>query len=917
MGTTGYGTGHAPKIGNVDKGTLEADDNYSGTWGGTQKKWGAESQQALEDAYTGTTSVAQQQLQAGMGAAQQSMAAQAQARGSNPLAQRAALQAGGQMQAGAANASAQLRAQEILGAQQMRADYFNQQAQGHMGFEQMKLDREIAQAEMEQRHREYLSAEEERDRQFGSQIAGQVMGGIATAAMLSDEECKRISAEYGIPIEQVDASLGGSYHPKARELRGQNYDYEAMLGPGTVTSHGEYVQRGESPTVFRTARGWDQRWERPGPVVIKPRDMGGTPYKDPGERRDYVMDTLAAENADEYSKVLNRYAADRRERIRPIRDSSGKSIIDSETRGEKLEQEMISQADADMRGPMAKKESRPEPWSSYGKGEILSKSRLRGLIDRPPSTHGEEPRPYPQSGGLSDEKSKKDILELAGENRMLRMANSVLQDRAAGGSIGGSIKGKSAGTEKSLVNSRAAQAGYLAGSDADAVMGRGGPYKISESAKRASRIADEVRGGYSDDPNDWTYKGSAVGYNPVGGMEFRRAVNDVWDEQGPEAAEKFMEEFRQLPPLKQRSMVPNAAFREQFRRNEEAGRDWWIPYKYEYGPDFEDQPDPTMMEGSGFPNKFPDETSRIPNKNYSVEKFMLGQQAGYVPQSHRAYEEYLDTAETGYGPMPADYKLYPERYKQPEYRDPMDEVDFLARGMRFQREEAENAANPSTGAVGASAIVEDPDFGEKRRRYKEFRDKEGWLSPKTFSLSDENSKRIVGEQAATIKALESALLESDGGYRTLSEQIAYQHPAEKAMMADASALRGAGKPVLMDRQQRMEAASNWVQENPHEANKLIQGTPLIEYEYNDRAQRDMGMPPGRRMGTGARALNRAGPIGAGITEQTPNGMMTIKPDEGVGAALGMGAVAGRKNLEQDAELEALKQRLHEIERSNY
>ena len=42
--------------------------------------------------------------------------------------------------------------------------------------------------------------------------------------------------------------------------------------------------------------------------------------------------------------------------------------------------------------------------------------------------------------------------------------------------------------------------------------------------------------------------------------------------------------------------------------------------------------------------------------------------------------------------------------------------------------------------------------------------------------------------------------------------------------------------------------------------------------------------------------------------------MTIKPDEGVGAALGMSAVAGRKNMEQDAEIDMLRQRMLEMER---
>lgn len=164
-------------------------------------------------------------------------------------------------------------------------------------------------------------------------------------------------------------------------------------------------------------------------------------------------------------------------------------------------------------------------------------------------------------------------------------------------------------------------------------------------------------------------------------------------------------------------------------------------------------------------------------------------------------------------------------------------------------------------------------------------------------VSDEHSKNVM---------------ESIAGL--LSSDLAHRDPYRAIGMAARAAKRnssGAAQPG----EQAVDIVNPWPMAQKTYADQpmrqeLAASTPLFEYEYNDKAQKELGMPPGKRVGTGARAVESGGPLGEEIVGEAPGGVKTIKADEGVGAALGMSAAAQRQAEETRKRVDEISAKLN-------
>lgn len=184
-----FNAGPAPKVNKVYRGGYDdgGASGYADDWGRAQMRAGQNEQERLASIQSGEGSVAAQQMRAGLGQAQQAMAAQAGAGGSNPLAQRAAINAGAQMQQRGVTDAAALRAQEMAAARDSLANYYQRQAQGHMGYDHMNQQGQIAEEKLRRDHARHRTEQEAAQRNFAMQILGTAAN---AGSMLSDERAK-------------------------------------------------------------------------------------------------------------------------------------------------------------------------------------------------------------------------------------------------------------------------------------------------------------------------------------------------------------------------------------------------------------------------------------------------------------------------------------------------------------------------------------------------------------------------------------------------------------------------------------------------------------------------------------------------------------------------------------------------------
>lgn len=224
---------------------IGVDDDFGGSWAGAAKKQAEIARQGLEQAESGN-SAAQHQMQIGLAQAQTAGAQQAVGRGSNPLAQRAAMYNSSQM-ANQANAqSGLLRAQEVANARNQYMGAMGQQAQGEMGYSQLGLQQQIAQAKSDQNWQKMQLDEEERERQFGMQMMGTAMS-MAGMAGMSDERTKNIlSTNDGFPseltkLEQGGRPLGSPYSDAPPQKKGGD-----TTGAYGSTDWAVFAERGQS-----------------------------------------------------------------------------------------------------------------------------------------------------------------------------------------------------------------------------------------------------------------------------------------------------------------------------------------------------------------------------------------------------------------------------------------------------------------------------------------------------------------------------------------------------------------------------------------------------------------------------------------------------------------------------------------------
>lgn len=215
----------------------ERDRQYAQEMRDAAEKW-------LTEARGGKNSVAQQQLRAGLGAAQRAGAQQAIGRGSNPLAQRAAVYSGGQMAGEANTQSAALRAAEWQSAQQMQMDAIRMQEAQAMAETQSELARQDA---LRRYHLGLWGQEEGADQakyQQGQEISGQVIQALAMM-MASDERAKTdiqpvSDAAYlggeeptGAPPAPAPAQVAAPPPPPSGLLAGTQYYQPAMKAAPT------------------------------------------------------------------------------------------------------------------------------------------------------------------------------------------------------------------------------------------------------------------------------------------------------------------------------------------------------------------------------------------------------------------------------------------------------------------------------------------------------------------------------------------------------------------------------------------------------------------------------------------------------------------------------------------------------------
>jgi len=153
------------------------------------------------------------------------------------------------------------------------------------------------------------------------------------------------------------------------------------------------------------------------------------------------------------------------------------------------------------------------------------------------------------------------------------------------------------------------------------------------------------------------------------------------------------------------------------------------------------------------------------------------------------------------------------------------------------------------------------------------------FEPETISASDERAKQSVREIESSKHA---------GRVEAISRQLA----TEDAKVQEAM-------------RNRIRAG----QLTPEESDALARSAPLMRYEYKP----ETGLPGGARVGTGARALGAAGPIGQAMTGEV-GGMRVIRPDEGAGAAIGMSAMTARRQARQQAEIEAIANELNRLDK---
>lgn len=307
-GFSGRGTIQAPDRTNGQ--LIGADENFGGSWAGAAKRQAEIAQQGLQQAESGN-SAAQQQMRIGMAQAQQAGAQQAVGRGSNPLAQRAAMYNSGNLANQTNMQSGLLRAQETAAARQAYMNAMGQQAQGEMGYSQMGLQQQMAQADLNLQREKFQADEDERERQFGMQVGGMMMSVAGGMAGMSDERNKKMlpAAKFGNPPPPEEDPFGESllYDPQAVTLYPGGAKYDGAAGPGPrigAPAYGSeewaaFSNRGKSsPSASNPyASGQVQRFTRPratndpnpsmGQIIAEstehPADRGGPAVRFSGE----------------------------------------------------------------------------------------------------------------------------------------------------------------------------------------------------------------------------------------------------------------------------------------------------------------------------------------------------------------------------------------------------------------------------------------------------------------------------------------------------------------------------------------------------------------------------------------------------------------------------------------------------------
>lgn len=245
---------------NIGYGEVKAPTGYWTAAEGAGRHGVDQANQYLQEARSGDASVAQQQLQRGLGQAQRQAAQQAVGRGSNPLAQRAAVYAGGQM-AGQANTEASmLRAQEMAQAYMMQQQAIANAQQGYLGLGGQQLQQQIAQQQAELGAAAEKRARDAEEMQKAMQIYGAISSsaGAAMGAAASDERLKQNVQPVGDVEDDDDRAMvaflsgeGPEPEPPPATLAAQALSNPSQTGPGANMLAGERV----SPVASAAAAG--------------------------------------------------------------------------------------------------------------------------------------------------------------------------------------------------------------------------------------------------------------------------------------------------------------------------------------------------------------------------------------------------------------------------------------------------------------------------------------------------------------------------------------------------------------------------------------------------------------------------------------------------------------------------------------
>lgn len=841
-----------------------------------EKKFG---QQVMADAATGNTSVAQQQLRQGLAQNQQMMAAQSVGRGSSPLAQRAAIYGGGQAGQQMVGQSAALRAAEMQAAQQMYGGMLQRQTGAGWGMAEQDLQRQIAQA---QHHAQMYGLEQEQAKEDKGLLGGAIGGAAGSFfGALSSENMKDIKS-HDLTDKEFKYEQG--------EVEKKDTMGEAVQMAGAVAS----MMSDEQIKLINRGRWTDG-------------EMAAAYAADKLVHGDKVRDLRFSSSAD-YGPGT--------------RDWHDPSTVDAYSSTDKFEREhrygsRFEGSDADREAARIAAE--------LGSGDF---SEMQSRADRPRGNdYPNERRPYmgyhvdevvrdnvpgPEERGSYDDQDYYRLPAIGstwGDKSDHEAARSERGARGQEDFIGWEpspkVENKETDTKKfdKKRKSKDPLEEILGDPDLSKYERAQLEMKLKDRREREEQkkwdailsgvelVTDSMQGSPSRYSGPQSYDVPS-GTRDLAAMSDERAKKIAYNQ----GVKDTVGDLGVLAPhgLEERNTKPVAAekgiggVKRKFDRamldsalagaGREKGRNWYPPEPGDRREwEFAELGDKVYERGE-YSRKPPERISSAEASDvYLPEDTLLGSDE----KAKEMFKEGLRIgAQASEDPDPR-WQESVSSLRRWGVRAPQPPVDaWGAATLKKKGRKIDEASLPLRTGVRA-ALTEAGIPGYQDAAQSGIRDAAGVVERGDGShwenLSDE-------ERVAWLKRIKSE--GRSAGFGGSDEAI-------KSIPDSGWASHGSGvDPAVRE---------------------FYQKTPVFQYEYNKEAQQKFGMEPGKRVGTGAHAVDRAGPIGDSISRTHPSGVQGLDTDRGTGAALGLSALANRREDAAEMRDEMMQKKLATME----